>query len=602
MLEKKLELIEYPSKPLLQVRLFYCYAHGSDGKNIDSGMLDRIDRDTRQLQRQYGIVGWSDRQIPIGADWEQRIFSEIDFADIILLLLSPDFISSDYCMEKELPRALHKQQNNSALVIPIILRPCAWEDEELLSKLQVLPGGGIPISDFDQHSEQEHVYLEIAQHIKTAVKEILTKKWDYTLNAGFTHIEAGHFADAKYIFDELIEFYRPFLNKTNEFLSFCSQAYCGLGIALRELKSYKEAFMAFQEALRLAPSYARAWCEQGVTFREDTTSQRTFQEDMDDAFHCFKKAIKLQSNFALAYFEQGVTLRQIGQLPSALNSFDSAIHFNPDFAPSYLEKGIVLRRLNKQQEAIVTFQEALQRKPDYPEAYYQQGITLHDRNSTASVHSEQLDKALQMFESAIVLKSDFALAHFEKGIILYKLQKYGEARLAFSQTLLSKPNFALAYYELGKTYIAENQPLMAIEDFRKAIDMQFEYAPLYYEYSCALKKSAKLEDALSAIEYALYLNSSCIPYYHEKGEMQISLHKYADALVTYEQILNLDKTNEKAYCRKGLVLSQLERYPESIISYDEAISLNANSPDPYFGKREVYIRLAEQADAKGKSL
>jgi hypothetical protein len=74
------------------------------------------------------------------SEWEPELQRHLDTADIILLLISADFMASDYCYGKELQRAIERHDHKEARVIPVILRPCDWKIPEIpFSKLNALP-------------------------------------------------------------------------------------------------------------------------------------------------------------------------------------------------------------------------------------------------------------------------------------------------------------------------------------------------------------------------------------------------------------------------------------------------------------------------------
>src|SRR5215467_8015076 len=89
------------------------------------------------LLHQGFIDVWHDRNISAGSDWEQEIKEQLNAAQIILLLVSPDFMASNYINNVELKRAIERHQRGEARVIPIILRPVDWQG--ILGHLQVLP-------------------------------------------------------------------------------------------------------------------------------------------------------------------------------------------------------------------------------------------------------------------------------------------------------------------------------------------------------------------------------------------------------------------------------------------------------------------------------
>ncbi len=120
------------------VTVFYSYAHE------DEDLCKQLDTHLKILQRQNIIASWYDRAIPAGAEWEDQIDLHLETADIILLLISADFIASDYCWGKELTRAMERHEANEARVIPIILRELDWTGTPF-SRLQALPKDAKPV-------------------------------------------------------------------------------------------------------------------------------------------------------------------------------------------------------------------------------------------------------------------------------------------------------------------------------------------------------------------------------------------------------------------------------------------------------------------------
>jgi TIR domain len=112
----------------------------------DKDMLDQLITHLAGLRRTGKITTWHDRDIEAGNEWEPELQQQLDTADIILLLISADFMASDYCYGKELQRAIERHDRRDARVIPVILRPCDWNIPEIpFSKLNVLPNDAKPI-------------------------------------------------------------------------------------------------------------------------------------------------------------------------------------------------------------------------------------------------------------------------------------------------------------------------------------------------------------------------------------------------------------------------------------------------------------------------
>jgi hypothetical protein len=121
------------------LKVFYCYARK------DSILRDELEKHLAPLRQGGLITTWYDREILPGQNWEQEINRHLNSADIVLLLVSPSFIHSNYCYGIEMRRALERHQKKEIIVIPVILRPVEWEDTPMKA-LQALPTDGKPIT------------------------------------------------------------------------------------------------------------------------------------------------------------------------------------------------------------------------------------------------------------------------------------------------------------------------------------------------------------------------------------------------------------------------------------------------------------------------
>src|SRR5437667_10932619 len=106
----------------MPVKIFFCYARE------DEALLNKLKAHLKPLQREGIIDIWHDRDISAGTEWERVISEQLNTAQIILLLISPDFMASDYCYGTEMKRALERHNRKEARVIPVILRPVYWKD------------------------------------------------------------------------------------------------------------------------------------------------------------------------------------------------------------------------------------------------------------------------------------------------------------------------------------------------------------------------------------------------------------------------------------------------------------------------------------------
>lgn len=142
------------------IEIFYSYSHK------DEALRDQIEKHLSILCRRGLIQAWHDRRISAGDDWEKEISGNLERAQIVLLLISSDFLASEYCYGVELQRAMQRHEAGEALVIPIILRPVDWRDAPF-SKLQALPKDARPVTTW---SNRDKAFLEIANGIREAVE------------------------------------------------------------------------------------------------------------------------------------------------------------------------------------------------------------------------------------------------------------------------------------------------------------------------------------------------------------------------------------------------------------------------------------------------
>jgi TIR domain len=144
------------------IKVFFSYSHR------DAELRDELAKHLRLLERQGVIASWHDRQIPPGTEWAGVIDTHLQTAAIILLLVSADFLASDYCYDIEMQRAMERHEAGEARVIPIILRPMDWYSAPF-GKLQALPRGGRPVTSWPN---QDEAFLDIARGIRSIAEEL----------------------------------------------------------------------------------------------------------------------------------------------------------------------------------------------------------------------------------------------------------------------------------------------------------------------------------------------------------------------------------------------------------------------------------------------
>jgi formylglycine-generating enzyme required for sulfatase activity len=150
------------------ISLFYSYSHK------DESLRRRLETHLASSRRGGLICEWHDRKVGPGEPWDDQIGGHLTSADIVLLLVSADFIASDYCWGKEVTEALERHRRGEARVIPVILKPCQWQSTPL-AKLQAVPRNGKPITSWsDKEKAFDDVVTEIVRAVQTAREKAAT--------------------------------------------------------------------------------------------------------------------------------------------------------------------------------------------------------------------------------------------------------------------------------------------------------------------------------------------------------------------------------------------------------------------------------------------
>ena len=138
------------------MQTFISYSHK------DYKTLDQLHTHLAVLLRDGRIDAWVDRDVLAGEEINLGIEEQLEQCMLFLLLVSPDFLASDYCIEQEMKRALERHHAGDAIVVPIIIEPCDWKSTQL-GDLKALPKDGIPISEWPN---KNNAFLNVVQELR----------------------------------------------------------------------------------------------------------------------------------------------------------------------------------------------------------------------------------------------------------------------------------------------------------------------------------------------------------------------------------------------------------------------------------------------------
>lgn len=213
------------------VEIFISYARE------DEELLNRLEKHLAVLKQQGFIKLWHNRNINAGAEWEREVDQHLNKANIILLLISAEFIGSDYCYSGEMLRAMERHKRGEARVIPIILRPVFWQGAPF-DKLQMLPTDAKPVRGSNWWHSEDEALKDIVEGIRKAVEAFMT------LQKGSSSLENAGSDEGK----NSEEVHKPLQQASNDGRNHSQESHNPQQITEKHsLKAIKQAGMMLQE-------------------------------------------------------------------------------------------------------------------------------------------------------------------------------------------------------------------------------------------------------------------------------------------------------------------------------------------------------------------
>lgn len=146
-----------------KVKLFFSYSH------TDEDLRNELEKHLVMLKHKGMVSTWHDRVIHAGAEFESEIDENLKESDIILLLVSVDFLASNYCYNIEMKTALEMHESKKAVVIPVILRNCDWHNAPF-SKLMAVPTDGKSVTTW---ADRDSAFLNVAKNVENVAKKLI---------------------------------------------------------------------------------------------------------------------------------------------------------------------------------------------------------------------------------------------------------------------------------------------------------------------------------------------------------------------------------------------------------------------------------------------
>lgn len=152
------EIKEYQKEKKKIKTVFVSYSH------VDATYLDRLKIHLKPFEKNGLIDLWEDTKIKAGEKWKEKIENALERSAIAILLVSADFLASDFIIDNELPPLLKAAEENGKVILPVIVKPCRFTKMHQLSQFQSINDPKMPLSKLDENGKEE-LYVEIANYI-----------------------------------------------------------------------------------------------------------------------------------------------------------------------------------------------------------------------------------------------------------------------------------------------------------------------------------------------------------------------------------------------------------------------------------------------------
>ncbi len=382
--------------------VFISYSHA------DEELCQEFQTHLSQLQHDGLIESWHDRKITGGEEWKGKIDEKLNSAQIILLLISPDFLASQYCYDIEMARGLERHQAGEARVIPIILRPSDWRTSPF-AKLQAFPKNGKPIVDWETH---DHGFLDAVKSLRAVVGEMKGQIRQQGSAPGappakpFPWKKLG----AAIVLVALLAAGGWWVLKRQQQRRAEERQYVAQGDAFLDVGRYSEAREPYQQALRLNTSNAPAKLGlEKVGLAALRSDPVAFKQRLDQMLR------ETPRDSHLRVFE-GDYLHGLGQTKEAMKCYEEAKKLNPQLAEAYFRLGVLYSQQQNSGQALQMYLRAVELSPSSP----------HYRNNLGNQYFMRGDYEIAVEEYGKLDR--FPLAALESGKILRLLGRFDEAR------------------------------------------------------------------------------------------------------------------------------------------------------------------------------
>ncbi|MBN3765094.1 glycosyltransferase family 41 protein [Burkholderia sp. Ac-20365] len=326
----------------------------------------------------------------------------------------------------------------------------------------------------------------------------------------------------------------------------------------------------------------------------------------DAGITLMRESIAILPN-AIYYNNLGNALREHGQLKQAIDGYREAVALNPGYAEAHNNLGNALREDRQPDKAMHSCAQAIELRPGYAEAYNNLGNALKDLN--------EIDSAVLAYRKAISFRQDYADALNNLGNALMEQGKYDEAIDSYRRAIALDPNRALMHNSLGTLLLARGDLADAAASLRRAVDLDPERPGVHNNLANTLRDMGELEAARAHYSQALQLAQGIVDSYLTGtpiapgrsteprltlaeayamlGNAWYGLYRYDEAIESYLRAVALADDDAEVHHNLAVAYLKTDRPADALRYAHKALELKAGSSRMHINLGDVLRSLGE---------
>ncbi|MGV0105633.1 hypothetical protein NSTCB13_04381 [Nostoc sp. DSM 114160] len=581
----------------------------------DEELREELERHLATLLREQTITSWQKREIIAGQEFQDEINKHLKRAGLILLLVSPDFIASDYHWTVEVTRALEQNAAGKARVIPVLLRYADW-DNPPIDKLSPLPSNRKPIKSW---TDRDEAFLEVVKGIRQEVARLVSSSnysppkegsanqeplalkpaADNAPSQPGNQVETGLTLELPLSIAELTYGTEKKIALEDGSITVTVPSGFSPGKKLRirgkgklnpitnqrgdlylkavsvqkvevSLEDYQQKLRRYEQELIKVLQWEYPLSDHS---REGLKNYQQMLKLRDEDVTLLQEQVTAQEqekrqDKVTSLINEADRLREDKKFEEAALKYKAALRLDPNSVFAHNNLGIALYKQGKLSEAIAAYQQALQIDPNF--------ATAHNNLGNALSNQGKLSEAIAAYQQALQIDPNNAAAHNNLGNALSNQGKLSEAIAAYQQALQIDPNNAAAHNNLGNALYEQGKLSEAIAAYQQALQIDPNFAIAHYNLGLALKNQGKLSEAIAAYQQALQIDPNDAAAHYNLGLALYNQGKLSEAIAAYQQALQIDPNYANAHNNLGSALSDQGKLSEAIAAYQQALQIDPN--------------------------